>query len=120
MFTWAIKRGYFELNPLDKIERLEEIEWVGERPEESTLDTIFAKLSPRTVPVFMFLRETGCRRGEAITLTWSQLDRSRECVIFHFNTENGKSRQVPLTQSALDAVYRCRSVEKLCSIIPTP
>jgi integrase len=106
MFTWAIKRGYLEVNPLEKIERLEEIEWVGERPDESMLDAIFARLNPRTVPAFTFLRETGCRRGEAITLTWSQLDRSRECVIFHSNTKNGRSRQVPLTQSALDAVLQ--------------
>lgn len=104
MFSWAITREYLEVNPCDKVERLEEIEWVGERPDESVVDLIFQRLNPRVVPVFAFMRETGCRRGEAITLRKSQLDFARAVVTFHRNTKSGKSRQVPLTESALVAV----------------
>ncbi len=101
MFEWAIKRGYLEANPVNKIEFLEEIEWVGERPDESVIDSIFGKLHPGTLPTLTFLRETGCRRGEAITLVRSQIDYARAQVVFHSNTKNGKSRQVPLTELAL-------------------
>lgn len=104
IFQWAIKRGYLEVNPVDKVERLEEVEWVGERPDESVIDAIFGKLDQRVAPVFIFLRETGCRRAEAITLKWSQVDQARARVVFHSNTKNGKSRQVPLTEAALDAL----------------
>jgi integrase len=104
VYEWAIKRGYLEINPVDKIERLEEVEWVGERPDESVLEVIFSKLDQRAIPVFTFLRETGCRRGEAITLKWSQVDRMRAQAVFHSNTKNGKSRQVPLTAEALEAI----------------
>jgi integrase len=104
MYEWAIKRSYLEVNPVNKIESLEEVEWVGERPDESIIDGIFAKLHASTVPVFTFLRETGCRRGEAITLKWSQVDYARAQVVFHSNTKNGKIRQVPLTERALWAI----------------
>jgi integrase len=101
MYEWAIRRGYLDLNPLARVERLEEVEWVGERPDESMIDSIFVVLHQTTVPVFTFLRETGCRRGEAITLRWPQVDYARAQVVFHSNTKNGRSRQVPLTELAL-------------------
>ena len=104
MYEWAIKRGYLEVNPVSKIERLEEVEWIGERPDESVIDGIFSNLEKTVVPVFSFLRETGCRRGEAISLKRSQVDYARSLVVFHSNTKNGKSRQVPLTDAALCAL----------------
>lgn len=104
MYEWAVKRGYLEINPIVKVERLEEIEWVGDRPDEAKIDAIFAKLQPAIEPVFAFLRETGCRRGEAISLTRPQIDFARAQVVFHSNTKNGKSRQVPLTEAALCAI----------------
>jgi integrase len=104
LFEWAIDRGYFDANPAAKFRRLEEIEWIGARPDESSLDAIFFKLSETVRPVFVFLRETGCRREEAITLKRSQIDFLRATVTFHSNTKNGRSRQVPLTESALCAI----------------
>lgn len=104
MFEWAIKREYLEVNPANKIERLEEIEWVGERPDEAVIDLIFQQLNPRAIPVFSFVRETGCRKSEAITLKSHQVDFARAIVTFHSNTKNGKARQVPLTEAALVAI----------------
>ena len=101
---WAVKKGYLEENPAERIDHLREIEWVGERPDESVIDEVFAKLDPRALPVFTFIRETGCRKGEAITLERSQIDFARAQVVFHSNTKNGRSRQVPLTESALCAI----------------
>lgn len=103
MYLWAVKRGYLESIPF-QFERLEEIEFVGERPDEEVIDKIFANIDPRRIPVYTFLRETGCRRGEAITLKLSQIDFARLTVTFHTNTKNGRSRQVPLTEDAIWAV----------------
>lgn len=104
LFEWAIKRKYLEVNPVNAVERLEEVEWVGERPDEAVIDQIFGNLNPRAVPVFSFIRETGCRRGEAITLKRSQIDIARAQVVFHSITKNGRSRQVPLTEAAIEAI----------------
>ena len=101
---WGVKKGYLEENPAARIDHLKEIEWVGDRPDESVIDEIFAKLDPRVLPVFTFIRETGCRKGEAIMLDRSQIDFARTQVVFHSNTKNGRSRQVPLTESALCAI----------------
>lgn len=103
MFQWALSRGYLNENPLASVERLKEVDWVGERPDETTIDAIFSNLVAATVPVFMFLRESGCRRGEAITLTWEQVDYARATVNFK-QTKNGRARQVPLTAAALAAL----------------
>ena len=103
MFQWAFQRGYARENPLTGVKKLKEIEWVGERPDDSTIDAIFSNLPVQVVPVFKFLRETGCRRGEAITLTWAQVDYARATVNFK-QTKNGRSRQVPLTSGALSAL----------------
>jgi integrase len=103
MFEWAIKRGYLETNPLARIERLKEVEWTGERPDETVIDNIFAKLNPRAIPVFAFLRETGCRRGEAISLKWVSVDIARATALFT-HTKSGKNRQVPLTKAAIAAL----------------
>ena len=41
---WAVKKGYLEENVAERIDHLKEIEWVGERPDESVIDEVFAKL----------------------------------------------------------------------------
>jgi integrase len=104
MTTWAVKQGILEDNPLAQLEKLEEVEWVGMRPDEAIVDEIFAVVDARVLPVFVFLRETGCRRGEAITLRLAQIDFARQNVTFHTTTKNGRSRQVPLTSDAIWAV----------------
>ncbi len=104
MMSWAVGQGILESNPLGTIERLKESEWIGARPDESVIDDIFSRIPDPHLPVYTFIRETGCRRGEAIGLTASQIDFARKIVTFHGDTKSGKSRQVPLTDRALWAV----------------
>ena len=102
--SWAKSRGYIETDPLVSVSRLKEVERIGERPDESVIDAIFANLAVADIPLFTFIRETGCRQGEAISLTWDKVDYTRAIVTFHTTTKNGKSRQVPLTDAALVAL----------------
>lgn len=104
MMNWAIGQEILEVNPFGKINKLKEDEWVGTRPDESALDEIFGRIDSRIVPIFVFLRETGCRKGEAINLRYSQVDFAGQVVTIHGNTKSGKSRQVPLTDRGLWAV----------------
>ena len=103
MFQWASKRGYLDENPLIGVERPKEVEWVGERPDETTIDAIFSNIPVQAIPVFTFIREVGCRSGEATTLTLGQVDYVNAHVIFK-QTKNGRARQVPLTGAALAAL----------------
>jgi integrase len=104
MAEWAVGQNILEENPIRRLEKLEEPEWIGERPDDSVIDAIFALIEPQVLPILVFLRDTGCRREEAITLRLSQVDFARQNVTFHTNTKNARSRQVPLTDDGLWAV----------------
>ena len=103
MYVWAHSRGYIAENPLYGVTKLKEIEYVGERPDDSTIDTIFSYLPVAVIPAFTFLRETGCRSSEATSLTWGQVDYTRAIVTIK-QTKNGRMRQVPLAAAALAAL----------------
>jgi integrase len=104
MMTWAVGQGILETSLMGKIEKLNEQEWIGTRPDESLIESVFSKVDSRIKPIFVFLRETGCRRGEAIGLKLSQIDFARQIVTIHGETKSGRSRQVPLTEQAIWAV----------------
>jgi integrase len=108
MLSWGVRERYLERNPLPEIQRLEEIQWEGQRPTEEIIDAVFAKLDERALPLFVFLRETGCRREEALSLKPDQVNITSDppVAVFRDNTKNGKSRQVPLTRDAIDAINK--------------
>ena len=103
LFQWALQRGHLRENPLADIKKLKEVQWVGERPDDTTIDTIFSHIPATAIPIFTFMRETGCRCGEAMKLKWGQVDYARATVTFE-QTKSGKMRQVPLTSAALAAL----------------
>lgn len=104
MLSWGVEQELLTENPLPSIQRLKEVEWVGPRPDEKLVDQVFAKLDPSALPIFSFIRDTGCRREEAIILERDQVDFPRSEVVFHGKTKNGRARRVPLTSSGLWAV----------------
>ncbi len=105
LYSWAITRKYLDRNPIVDVERLEEVAWVGRRPEDEFIDQIIAKLDPRVRPPFVFLKETGCRREEACQVRRYQIDFTRAVVTLYKFTKNVKKpREVPLTEAALCAI----------------
>ncbi len=106
MLSWGVKQHYLERNPLSEIQKLKEIQWIGQRPTDEIVDAVFAGLDERVIPLFTFLRESGWRREEGLSLKHHQIVLSTEppVVIFSDNTKNGKDRQVPLTSKAIAAI----------------
>jgi len=104
MTSWAVEQDFLESNPLVKLKKLDEPQWVGIRPDESLIDDILETIDTRVLPIFVFIRETGCRRNEAISLRFDQIDFARQVVTFHTNTKSGKYREVPLTEEGLWSV----------------
>ncbi len=103
MAEWAVGQGILQENPLARLQKLDEPEWIGMRPDEGIIDTIFEQLDSRVLPTFAFIRDTGCRKGEAIALRGTQVDFARQEVVF-VETKSGKVRHVPLTDKGLWAV----------------
>ncbi len=64
--------------------------------------------------MILFAVETGCRRGEMLSLSWRSVDLSRRVVTI-FGSKTGEKRSIPLTQLAMD-VLREREKEKVRSI----
>jgi len=102
---WAADRGYLEADPLERLRMLPEPRWEGQRPTYDVIDAVFAELPSVAAPLFTFMRETACRRGEALQLEHWQVDRQSRTVLFPAErTKSGKSRRIPLSPVALEAV----------------
>lgn len=107
MLRWAARQRLISrkrVRWLADLERFRESVREHPRATDKALSEIFAKLDPRVAPLFTFLRETGCRREEALSLQHSQVDWSRLEVTFSGNTKSGKARTVPLTDAAAAAI----------------
>jgi integrase len=103
MLEWSRKNGLVEKNTLDDWDRLSEEPFEGPRPFEHIIDAVFEKMDPAARPLFTFLRHTGARREEALSLKWHQVD-LKNCVVVFFKTKGNKVRSVPLPAEALAAI----------------
>jgi site-specific recombinase XerD len=106
LLSWGVKQKYVEHIPLPEIQKLNEIRWVGQRPANKTIVAVFAKLDERVIPLVMFMRETGSRREEGLSLKHNEivLNAVPPVIVFSDNTKNAKDRQVPLTANAINAI----------------
>lgn len=67
--------------------------------------------NPWLKPVVLFALETGMRRGEILSLTWTQIDLDRRIARL-LDTKNGEGRSVPLTLKATALLYELpRSID---------
>ena len=59
--------------------------------------------------VFLFALTTGMRRGEVLTLKWSNIDREERTALLPL-TKNGEARLVPLSPAAIQVLTELREV----------
>lgn len=103
LLTWAMKNHLIESNALSEWDRLAEKPFEGMRPTEEIVDAVFEHLNETVKPLFAFLRYTGCRREEALSLKWSQINLKNQAVHL-YRTKSGKPRSVPLTSESVEAI----------------
>jgi integrase len=60
---------------------------------------------PLYEPLIEFFLVTGCRRGEALNLRWSNLDLDGQSALF-LKTKNGTDRRVPIRRDAIPCLQR--------------
>jgi len=103
-FSLAIKEwGWSRDNPVQKVSMEKEPSsrdrWMTYEEEERLLS-----VSPQWLnELIMFSIETGCRRGEMLSLRWSDVDLFKK-VITIFGSKTGERRTIPLTQRAFDVL----------------
>ena len=107
MLRHAYRRGYIARIPV--IERKREPEgrmrWINEEEEQAMLAK-FEEIGRDDVADFCkVLVDTGLRTGELFKLCGRDVDAEAR-VVYLWDTKNGKSRSVPLTSRAMDAINR--------------
>jgi integrase len=107
MFKHAYRRGYIDRMPM--LERKREtqgrIRWLTEE-EESVVFRKFVEMGrPHLADVCMILIDTGMRTGELFKLRGRDLDLD-ERLAYLWDTKNGRSRSIPLTDRAVEAFKR--------------
>lgn len=77
--------------------------WTAE--EIASLFNSCKKESPAILPLVVFLANTGCRRGEALALTWNRVNLERRMVEIwpseSWQPKSGKPREVPISDALL-------------------
>ena len=101
-FNLAIKEwGWVEKNPAQKVSMEREPpprdRWLTYEEEERLLPVC----PPWLQEVITFSIETGCRRGETLSLQWRDVDLFKKVVAI-FGSKTQQKRTIPLTQSALE------------------
>ncbi len=103
MMSWAEDQGLITDNPIFRYKRLKEQIIERPKPTDEVVDAVFAKIDPLVLPVFVFIRETGCRRGEALALTRDRVRiKDRKAVINE--DKEGKFKFLFLTEKAIEAI----------------
>ena len=104
MFRWAEEQGIIQDNPIEKLRKLPELS--APPALVPTLDIVnrVIKLIPEHQrQAFIFMRETGCRRGQALRLRHSQVLRNERRVLLP-KPKGGRWRYLFLTEAALAAI----------------
>ncbi len=111
MFNYAVECEVIEHNPLRTFKKLKEDQRERPRFTEDQIQVIIKAVRPDCRPLFTFIRETGCRREEALSLQHWQIQEESKLVVFSEDTKSRKYRYVPLTEVALEAVNAFQPIE---------
>jgi len=111
MFNYAVECGVIKENSLRNFKKLKETKRERPRLSEEQVQAVIEAVRPDCRPMFTFIRETGCRREEALSLQHWQVQEESRLVVFSEDTKSRKYRYVPLTEVAIQAVNTLPPVE---------
>ena len=103
--------GVINSDPVGKFKKLRLEQKERRRFSDEEVQRVIDAVRPDCRPLFIFIRETGCRRDEALSLQHQQIHEASEMVVFSENTKSRKYRYVPLTQTAIEAVNALPPIE---------
>ena len=104
LFNYAEEIGVIAANPIEKFRTLKEDRRECPRFTDDQIQAVIEAVRPDCRPLFVFIRETGCRREEALSLQHWHVQEDSRLVVFSDDTKSRKYRYVPLTEEALEAV----------------
>jgi integrase len=107
-FAWAIREGLTELNPVTGTGKASEGNGRDRVLTEAELTAVLAALGDDDFSnIIRLLILKGQRRDEIGGLRWSEIDRSRQMIVFGpERTKNKRQHELPLSKQALDIIER--------------
>lgn len=109
MFNLAISWDMLEKNPASRIQMFEEDNqeerYMNDEQLGNLMEVLKTDLARSVCLITTFLLATGCRLNEALSATWSQVDKDKR--VFRVAAKNAKSkrmRPVPLNDTAIEVL----------------
>lgn len=97
-FSWAVRRGLIPRNPLAGMTREESIHNRDFAVPKADVDKILRYAHPRLRQFLLVLYGTGMRRGEALSLEWTEVDLDGGFItLLKHKTKSEKERSIPLS-----------------------
>ena len=104
IFTFAIKKGMRETNPVSKLDKPADVKRMR-RLSDIEYAQLGAALDGKMISdIFLFLAVTGFRSGEAKNLQWKEVDSERQTVVLG-DSKTGMSIR-PLSNVAIEIIKR--------------
>jgi len=104
LLNYAVDCGVIESNPVERFKKLKEERKERPRFTEDQVQKVIGAARADCRPLFIFIRETGCRREEALSLQHWQIHKESEMVVFSEDTKSKDYRYVPITGTAIEAI----------------
>ena len=104
VLAFAVESGILKKNLIERFRLLREERTERPRFSDRQIDSVISALRPDCRPLFVLIRETGCRRSEALSLIHEEIQEESRLVVFNHDTKSRRYRYVPLTDDALWAV----------------
>jgi site-specific recombinase XerD len=107
-FTWAIRFGHTDANPVDRVERPSRRKRVQPCPSPAEVrEMLAATRNDHERAVLLAMATGGLRRAEALGLRWGDVDLPRRRMAI--DGKGDKQRQVPIFEELLEALYVLRA-----------
>ena len=107
---------WIEVNPTRRMRREREapgrVRFLSEEERVRLLEACKASNAPNLYPLVVLALSTGMRRGEIISLTWSQIDLIKGIIILT-DTKNSQARRVSVRGMALDLMRQHAKVRRV-------
>ncbi|MBI4454732.1 MAG: tyrosine-type recombinase/integrase [Acidobacteria bacterium] len=104
MLKFAREVGAVRKTRVRSMKKLPELRRERPKAADEQVDGLLASLPEQLRPLFGFIRETGCRLEEGLSVKHHQIRRNERMVVFTDNTKSGKFRLVPLTEKCLEHI----------------
>jgi len=127
VFNWSKRQGLYKgLNPCDNVSVPKFDNRVNNTLTKKDLKNFLAYLddgactNERAALVVKFALYSGRRRGEILSLQWTDLDLENDLITFSgMNTKNSESQTVPINNRCREIIDRCQEIANCEYVFPS-